>query len=99
MGMVLRWLSWVAAWLGLVMSPMALAADAKPDDATARLTAPADGPASPLPRQTIEVFVRDGCPPCADAKAFLQQLQQERPGLTVRLHAVDTNAAARDRLV
>jgi glutaredoxin len=49
--------------------------------------------------QTIEVFVRDGCPHCTDAKAFLTQLQQERPGLDVRLHAVDADAAARDRLI
>lgn len=49
--------------------------------------------------QTIEVFVREGCPHCTDAKAFLIQLQQERPGLDVQLHAVDTDAAARDRLI
>ena len=50
------------------------------------------------PRQTIEVFVRDGCPHCADAKAFLAQLQQQRPDVEVRLHPVDTDAVARERL-
>lgn len=49
--------------------------------------------------QTIEVYVREGCPHCTDAKVFLNQLQQERPGIVVRLHAVDTDAAARDRLM
>ncbi|MBE2264319.1 MAG: glutaredoxin family protein [Burkholderiaceae bacterium] len=51
------------------------------------------------PLQTIEVFVREGCPHCTDTKAFLAQLQRERPGLDVRLHAVDTDATARDRLI
>jgi glutaredoxin len=44
------------------------------------------------------VFVRDGCPHCADAKVFLAQLQHERPDVEVQLHPVDTDAAARDRL-
>jgi glutaredoxin len=44
------------------------------------------------------VFVRDGCPHCADAKAFLAQLQSERPDIEVRLQPVDTDAAARERL-
>jgi glutaredoxin len=47
----------------------------------------------------IEVYVRDGCPHCADAKDFLKQLQQERPGLEVRLYPVDTDTAARERLI
>ena len=50
-------------------------------------------------RTTIEVYVRDGCPHCADAKAFLSQLQHERPDIRVQLHSVDTDAAARDRLI
>jgi glutaredoxin len=57
-----------------------------------------DPAASQPTREIIEVFVRDGCPHCADAKAFLAQLQQERPGLEVRLHPVDTDAAAQERL-
>lgn len=51
-------------------------------------------PAPPM----VEVYVRDGCPHCADAKAFLTQLQRERPDIVVRLHPVDKDAAARDRL-
>jgi glutaredoxin len=54
--------------------------------------------ASQPPRQTIEVYVRDGCPHCADAKVFLEQLQRERPDVEVVLHPVDTDAAARERL-
>ncbi len=36
----------------------------------------------------IEVFVREGCPHCADAKVFLEKLRQERPGLVVTLRDV-----------
>jgi glutaredoxin len=60
--------------------------------ASTRATAPQGS------RPTIEVFVRDGCPHCADAKAFLAQLQSERPDIEVRLQPVDTDAAARERL-
>lgn len=36
----------------------------------------------------IEVFVREGCPHCADAKIFLEKLRQERPGLVVTVRDV-----------
>jgi len=36
----------------------------------------------------VEVFVREGCPHCADAKVFLEKLRQERPGLVVTLRDV-----------
>ena len=36
----------------------------------------------------IEVFVREGCPHCADAKVFLEKLRQEKPGLVVTLRDV-----------
>ena len=36
----------------------------------------------------IEVFVREGCPHCADAKVFLGKLRQERPGLVVTVRDV-----------
>ena len=36
----------------------------------------------------IEVFVRDGCPHCADAKVFLEKLRAERPGLVVTMRDV-----------
>jgi glutaredoxin len=49
--------------------------------------------------QTLEIFVRDGCPHCADAKEFLPALARERPGLRIVLRPVDHDAAARDDLV
>lgn len=61
------------------------------------LAVPTPAGSQPVP-PTVEVYVRDGCPHCADAKAFLAQLQRERPDIVVRLHPVDTDAAARDRL-
>ena len=81
---VLRLLLSAMLWLALAMALSARAEDASVG------TAPT--------RQTIEVFVRDGCPHCADAKAFLAQLQQQRPDVEVRLHPVDTDAVARERL-
>jgi glutaredoxin len=50
------------------------------------------------PPQVVEVFVREGCPHCADAKRFLDQLIAERPGLRVVLRPVDSDAAAREAL-
>ena len=47
----------------------------------------------------LVVYVRDGCPHCADAKQFLAQLARERPQLRVSLRAVDQDAAARDELI
>jgi glutaredoxin len=47
---------------------------------------------------TLEVFVRDGCPHCADAKEYLPALARERPGLRIVLRPVDRDAAARDAL-
>jgi glutaredoxin len=47
---------------------------------------------------TLEVFVRDGCPHCADAKEYLPELARERPGLRIVLRPVDHDAGARDDL-
>ena len=60
--------------------------------------APTDGPASASPSALV-VYVRDGCPHCADAKQFLAQVAQERPHLRVSLRAVDQDPAARDELI
>jgi glutaredoxin len=46
----------------------------------------------------FEVFVRDGCPHCADAKKFLAMLASERPGLRIVLREVDHDAIARQDL-
>ena len=51
-------------------------------------------PAQPVPDAVLEVYVRDGCPHCADAKVFIEQLAHERPGLRIVWHAVDTDPGA-----
>ena len=47
----------------------------------------------------LVVYVRDGCPHCADAKVFLAELARQRPNLRVVLRPVDRDAAAREDLV
>ncbi|QPN60552.1 glutaredoxin family protein [Synechococcus sp. CBW1002] len=42
----------------------------------------------------LQVFVRPGCPHCAQAKAFLPALQRQRPELVVRIRSIDTDPAA-----
>jgi glutaredoxin len=89
----------VVLWLTLAATST-LQAQHDPDFVTnAPPTAVAKTGGSHGSLQTIEVFVREGCPHCTDAKVFLTQLQLERPGLDVQLHAVDTDEAARDRLI
>jgi glutaredoxin len=48
---------------------------------------------------TLRVFVREGCPHCADAKAFLTSLQREWPALRIEYRRVDADPAARDELL
>jgi glutaredoxin len=52
-------------------------------------------PAASAP-PVLEVFVRDGCPYCADAKAFLDGVQRQRPELHISYRPVDSDPAARD---
>ncbi|MDX9886817.1 glutaredoxin family protein [Thauera sp.] len=47
----------------------------------------------------LEVFVREGCPHCADAKHFLAELSTHRPGLAIVYREVDGDPAARDALI
>lgn len=50
------------------------------------------------PRADIELFSRPGCPHCADAKVYLNQLQRQRPGLTVAYTDVSSDRAGLERL-
>ncbi|MHB1374326.1 MAG: glutaredoxin family protein [Thauera sp.] len=59
---------------------------------------PAPALALPAPGE-LHVYVREGCPHCADAKRFLAELASSRPGLEVVLRQVDRDPAARDALV
>jgi glutaredoxin len=55
--------------------------------------------AEPLwPSVTIEVFTREGCPHCDDAKQFLADLHQERPDLQIVLHDIGKDSVALKRL-
>jgi hypothetical protein len=47
----------------------------------------------------LEVYVRSGCPHCADAKIFLQRLARERPSLRIVYRPVDEDPGAADDLV
>ncbi|MBA4176868.1 MAG: NrdH-redoxin [Leptothrix sp. (in: Bacteria)] len=49
-------------------------------------------------QQLIEVFVREGCPHCAKAKAFLDRLARQRPELQIRIRDVVEEPAAMQRL-
>jgi glutaredoxin len=50
------------------------------------------------PAVDIEVFTRADCPRCAAAKRFLDDLQQERPGLWIVVHDVGQDLTALARL-
>lgn len=50
------------------------------------------------PAPDIEVFVRSGCPHCEAAKAFLKELQRERPAVRIAIYDVAEDSAARQRL-
>lgn len=49
--------------------------------------------------KVLEVFVREGCPHCADAKAYLPEFASDRPWLKVIYRPVDTDVTARDALI
>jgi glutaredoxin len=50
------------------------------------------------PVPDLEAFVRAGCPHCEAAKAFLKELQRERPAIRITLYDVAEDSAARQRL-
>jgi len=47
---------------------------------------------------TIEVFTRDGCPRCRDAKSFLADLEPEWPALRFQIYEIVRDHDARDRM-
>jgi glutaredoxin len=58
----------------------------------------------PQPQQlaepnVLEVFVREGCPHCADAKRYLPTLARTRPDLQIILRPVDVDVNARQDLI
>jgi glutaredoxin len=57
------------------------------------------GVSAPSPSAVLNVFVRQGCPHCDRAKAFLPELRRRHPQLEVRLRWVDADAGARQELL
>jgi glutaredoxin len=47
----------------------------------------------------LEMFTREGCPYCARALAFLEDLQRQRPGLRVQVHDIQEDPQALERLI
>jgi glutaredoxin len=64
------------------------------------LALPALSMKTPAPPQApeLQVFVRDGCPHCDAAKAFLLTLQRRRPELQMRLRPLESDPTALDDL-
>ena len=60
---------------------------------------PAIAPATELACATLDVYVRDGCPHCADARSYLKKLQQRYPDLNIRYHEVSSNPQALQELL
>ncbi|MGL6109166.1 MAG: glutaredoxin family protein [Rubrivivax sp.] len=79
----------IALLLGLAASPGVNAAPAE-------IAPPASAAHS---RAALEVFVREGCPHCADAKVFLAKLARERPGLRIVLRPIDQDPQTLDELM
>jgi hypothetical protein len=63
--------------------------------ATAAGSARAAPPDEPV---VVELFERDGCPRCAEARRWLDELAARRPDLRVIIRDVGADPAARDRL-
>jgi glutaredoxin len=47
---------------------------------------------------SLEVFVADGCPHCAEAKRFLPQYQRDHPDIEITFQNIGQSQAIRDRL-
>jgi len=73
------------SWSGIAFATVAPPSQAPSKDASAQ---PAD----------IEVFVREGCPHCVKAEAFLATLKKEQPNLKVVIRDVLREPAALERL-
>ncbi|MBI3154520.1 MAG: glutaredoxin family protein [Burkholderiales bacterium] len=100
--------AWLAAALALA-GPAAAAVDAgdgaRPQQSraatstatpvAATASTPATSPrASALRAPSLVVYARDGCPHCADAKAYLALLQLQRPALRIEWRDVARDAQA-----
>jgi glutaredoxin/cytochrome c biogenesis protein CcdA len=65
---------------------------------TVWVAAPAEASAESSQSQvTLEVFTREGCPHCDDAKQFLEDVRRKRPGLQIVLHDIWKDPSALER--
>lgn len=53
---------------------------------------------TPAEQRVLVVFVREGCPYCAEAKRFLETVARDRPWLRIDYRPVDRNAGAAEDL-
>lgn len=86
-----------------LLAPLAVFAPfAHPDSAQGRTGAAATDRAEPsagAPVEVLEVYVREGCPHCAQARPYLERLAREIPELRIVVREVDRDPAALDDLV
>jgi glutaredoxin len=59
---------------------------------------PPNASARALEPVVLELYTRDGCPRCAEAKSFLATLSRARPALRIVERPIDTDAHARSEL-
>ena len=89
----LRTPSWSASVLRLLA--VALCLLGAPVDTRGQSVTPPSPSTEPA---VLIVFVRTGCPHCADAKAFLEDVGADRPRLRIVYRAVDQDRSAADDL-
>ncbi len=88
-------------WLALALAMLLLAPPAMAQaavDAAMGASAPAPAVTPTAPATVVEVFVREGCPHCGEAEAFLARLAKERPELRLVVRDVGKEPSALDRL-
>jgi len=79
----------IAAWAAVLLAALVLG------HASAAAAAETE---SPRARVVIEVFTRQGCSHCEEAKRFLETLRRERPAVDLVEHDVVRDAGALERL-
>lgn len=68
--------------------------------ATAVLAQPGNGTSSRTsPCRSLEVFHRVGCPHCARALRYLDELREREPSIDIRIHEVNESREATERFV
>lgn len=77
----------------LLLLALALPAIAEPGNQTAQIAE-----TIPAAQADIQVFVRSGCPHCAEAEQFLAALQKEQPNLRIEIHNIGEDQDAYQRL-